>query len=488
MNLNNIWLGSEETYLEAQAAHERYLAHLQSGKPLAQVKASSDDEDDDPWDDDITEIVDGVAIITIQGSLLDGTFGWIGKWFGIVGYGDIQNALVKAVQNMDVRSIMLVIKSGGGAVSGVEETAALIQNVDAVKPVTTYSPSTMASAALWLGVAARKVYAGSTAIVGSIGTLTVVASRARQLKEDGIDAKVVRSGKYKALGHPVDELSEEALAEAQSKIDYLADMFLSYVADRRGVNKGAADAKFGQGRTFVGHQAQGVDLVDEVLAYSDAFVKTKSSAGPDNRPKFLAGVQQTGEISADNATQAKGTNMPHIPTPEELAAMAAAGIALESADADQEANKGETKAGGDNPDDPDAEDSSVTAKVHAEVVAQVATLTAALAEAQAAVAAAQATAEKAKTDADALVAQYSGLADIARNAIKTMAVATNNAVNVAQLPVEKLAATHAEMSEAFKAKFKVGGVAATKPEQQTTKQTAALVNPLFAHAAQQKRK
>lgn len=488
MNLNNIWLGSEETYLEAQAAHNRYLEHIQANGINARVKACDDEDDDDKWDDQnpITEVVDGVAIITIEGSLLDGKFGMFGRWFGIVGYGDIQEALVNAVGNGNIQSIMLVIKSGGGAVSGVQETADLIRSVDAVKPVSTFSPSTMASAALWLGVAARKVSAGGTAIVGSIGTLTVVASQARALKERGIDAQVVRSGKYKALGHPVDELSEEAIAEAQSKIDYLADMFLSYVADRRGIAKGAADTRFGQGRTFVGQQAYGVGLVDEISTYSEAFVKAKAAAGTDNRPKFFAGVQQTGEISADNPTQAKGNNMPHIPTPEELAAMAAAGIAVESdaaaeaAVAAAAATGGQAATGGDNPDDPDADDSSVTAEVHAAVVAEVATLTAALAEAQANL-------EQAKTDAAAQVAQFSGLADIARNAIKTMAVATNNAVNVAEIPVEKLAATHAEMSEAFKAKFKVGGVAATNTQEKPTK-VAAVVNPLFAHAAQQKRK
>lgn len=483
MNLNNIWLGSEETYLQAQAAHNRYLEHVQANGIGARVKACDDENDDDKWDEEnpITEVVDGVAIITVEGSLLDGKFGMFGRWFGIVGYGDIQEALVNAVGNGNIQSILLVIKSGGGAVSGVQETADLIRNVDAVKPVSTFTPSTMASAALWLGLAARRVTAGSTAIVGSIGTLTVVASQARALKERGIDAQVVRSGKYKALGHPVDELSEEALAEAQSKIDYLADMFLAYVADRRGIAKGAADTKFGQGRTFVGQQAYGVGLVDEISSYSEAFVKAKATAGPDNRPKFFAGVAQTGEISADNPTQAKGNDMPHIPTPEELAAMAAAGIAVESEAATEAAVAATTAtAGGDNPDDPDADDSSVTAEAHAAVVAEVATLTAALAEAQAAV-------EQAKTEAAAQVAQFSGLADIARNAIKTMAVATNNAVNVAEIPVEKLAATHAEMSEAFKAKFKVGGVAATNTQEKPTK-VAAVVNPLFAHAAQQKRK
>lgn len=483
MNLNNIWLGSEETYLEAQVAHNRYLEHIQANGVNACTKACDDEnDDDDKWDEEnpITEVVDGVAIITIEGSLLDGKFGMFGRWFGIVGYGDIQEALVNAVGNGNIQSILLVIKSGGGAVSGVQETADLIRSVDAVKPVSTFTPSTMASAALWLGVAGRKVSAGGTAIVGSIGTLTVVASQARALKERGIDAQVVRSGKYKTLGHPVDELSEEAIAEAQSKIDYLADMFLEYVADRRGIAKGAADARFGQGRTFVGQQAYGVGLVDEISTYSEAFVKAKAAAGPDNRPKFFAGDQQTGEISADNPTQAKGNNMPHIPTPEELAAMAAAGIAVES-DAAAEAAAAAGKAtGGDNPDNPDADDSSVTAEAHAAVVAEVATLTAALAEAQANM-------EQVKADAATQVAQFSGLADIARNAIKTMAVATNNAVNVAEIPVEKLAATHAEMSEAFKAKFKVGGVAATNTQEKPTK-VAAVVNPLFAHAAQQKRK
>ena len=67
---------------------------------------------------------------------------------------------------------MLDVSSGGGQVSGVDDTAQLISRVNNVKPVVTYTGSTM-GAALWLGASANHTVAGKTAIVGSLGVIMV---------------------------------------------------------------------------------------------------------------------------------------------------------------------------------------------------------------------------------------------------------------------------------------------------------------------------
>lgn len=473
--MNDIWLGSEVLYNAAMAALGKVEAY--------NAEHPDRDEEENPY----LQVVDGVAIITVSGALLDGRYGIVGSWFGITGYGDISEALVSAVSNPEVGSIMLVIKSGGGTVSGVAETAELIATVDSIKPVTTYSPSTMASAALWLGVTGRKVFAGRTALVGSIGAMTVVMSKSRMLEENGIDAKVVRSGEHKALGHPVDPMQEAAIEDAQKRVDYMASIFMSHVADRRNMSLPLAQSRFGKAGVFIGEEAKSLGLVDAIVSYSAAFSSTKALAKPDNGVRVIASTVADVQCSNDNSTQVQG-NTPmktkpgthtHTPSAEQLEAMAAAGV----------------MPGGEGGED--ADDSSVTGAV-AETIegfkAQVLELTTQLSTEQAALASlkaehetlvtefgvTKAALEKATTDNEALA----GLAEIALNSIKVMNISLNVKSDLSNVGLTELAALHKETAAKFKEKFRAGGVAATAPESGKTKSEKSEINPLFAAAAQ----
>lgn len=469
--MSDIWLGTEDSYRQAIAGTQKLEAHqAQHG-----IKAEFHDDEEEENLKDYLQIVDGVAIINVSGSLVDETLGWRGKYYGMTGYGDIQRAAVAAVKNPEVSSIMLNIKSGGGAVSGVQETADLLANIDKIKPVTTYTSSYMGSAALWLGMAGREVFASETAIVGSIGTLIVMTSRHRMLQENGIDAVVVRSGKYKALGHPAEPMSDEAVAQAQEKADYLADIFLSYVAGRRKVTKAAADSKFGQGREFIGTQAAAVGLIDKVVSYSDAYVRAKALAGNDNRGRIFSATMPTDKPETYNSGTPKGQNSMHIPTPEELAAMAGVDLTAEaSSEVDAAASTTPVVASAQVPE---ASPELVLA------AAQLATAQAELATAQAAVAAVQAELATAKVAADAAQAQAAALADIVMASVKSMTVALGGtSASVDATPVAELAAKHAEVSAQFKTKYRAGGVASTST-QASTKPVVATLNPLFLAAA-----
>lgn len=483
---DEIWFGTEASFYSGLQGLAKYDAYV-AAHPNEEEKEQSS----------YLSIVDGVGLITVQGSLYDGKFGWIGAMFGITGYGDIQEAMIQAIESQDVKSIMLVVKSGGGAVSGVNETAQLIANVDKIKPVITYSPSMMASAALWLGASGREMFVSDTCISGSIGTLMVLASRSEQLKKEGIDARVIRSGKYKALGHPVEPLTDEAVEKAQAQADYLADIFLAHVAERRGVTKAAALKAFGEGREFVGAQAVTAGLVDGVKTYSATFTLTKSLAIPDNKSKVVGAHVVNPGITADNGNQSQGTVMPnpHIPTPEQLAALAA-GVVLDAPDAaaqaaakkleeDAATKKAEEDAAALAAAEQEAQRIAAEADAPAQVVAltaQVETLTAEAATAKTTVETltAEVAASKAKTEA--LV----GLADIAKASIRTMSVALNRQVaDLDAMAPEALAALHTEVKDLFVAKYKTGSVSATTKKVEA--ETKVSVNPLFIAAAQLKR-
>lgn len=464
--LEKFWMGSDDSYDHAISALEKIDA-IKADKVSSDSRLLVEDSDVSPY----LSIVEGVGVINIVGSLLDGSFGEIGLIFGVTGYGDIQKALMDSVADPEVKSILLMVKSGGGSVSGVSETARLIQTVDKIKPVVTYSNSTMASAALWLGLSARSSYVGDTAVVGSIGTVTVLESRYRQLQDAGIDLAVVRSGKYKAIGGVVEPITDLALAETQKTIDYLADIFLSYVSERRGVNKVSADSRFGQGRTFVGQQAVDVSLVDAVLTYNQAFITTKSLNLSDKSSKFFGATIAGVDNSVDNSTMEKEKDM-HIPTSEQLAAMA--GIDINAEDTEQAPSDAPT----------DVADTGVTQEQNPELASakeELAKVSADLSKAMSDldVVKGEVAELKAKAAADAEV--FADMSSIVRAGVKTMALPLNlDTGPLAEMSGKELISKHKEVSNLFKSKIKAGTSSVSAKE---TKPQESAIAPAFAEQA-----
>lgn len=439
-----LWLGSQESFDAYTAADARKLvdpkfsaASDYSSEVMAQIYS----------------VQQNVGVISIKGSLVEGSAGY-GVFFGQTGYDDIRAALVAAVSNPEVKSILLDVSSGGGQVSGVDDTAQLISRVNAVKPVVTYTGSTMGSAALWLGSSSSYAVAGKTAIVGSLGIIIVHMDRSEELRSMGRKPTVIRAGSEKALASPYEPLSEKAQAGLQSQADILYGVFLNHVASSRGVSATNGDKKFGQGRTFIGQQAVDVGLVDKLGTYEDAFAKAQAM-----RPSKKKGGMQADALLcppsatalSDNPEHIEGTTMPQPLTDEALAAMAA-GVEIEAQTSDENAPAVE----------PAVDHTAALAELTATHTAALAALTA---QHETALAAANARQEK--------------FVEIARNSVKTMGIHFGvKADAVAAMDADQVLAEHTRLADLFKAKFRVGGVAATTPEVVTKAKVSA--PPMFA--------
>ena len=448
-----LWLGSQESFDAYTAADAR---------KIADPKFSAASDYSSEVMSQIYSVQQNVGVISIKGSLVEGSAGY-GTFFGQTGYDDIRAALVAAVSNPEVKSILLDVSSGGGQVSGVDDTAQLISRVNAVKPVVTYTGSMMGSAALWLGASSSYVVAGKTAIVGSLGVIMVHMDRSEELRSMGRKPTVIRAGSEKALASPYEPLSEKAQAGLQSQADMMYGVFLNHVASSRGVSATNGDKKFGQGREFVGQQAVDVGLVDKLGTYEDAFSKAQAMKPPktmDKKPAKKMGKTMADALLcppaatalSDNPEHIEGTTMLQPLTEEALAAMAA-GVEIES----------ET-------DELETEPAAEAAVDHASALAAL------TATNEAALAALTAQYEAGLVTANARLEKF---VEIARNSVKTMGIHFGvKADAVAAMDADQVLTEHARLADLFKAKFKVGGVAATTPEVVTKAKVSA--PPMFA--------
>lgn len=96
----------------------------------------------------------------------------------------------KADASDNIIGHLLYVDSPGGSVDGTMDFANAIKNLN--KPVVAYTDGMMASAAMWIGSAAREIYASNElCTVGSIGTMISYEDWSEFFKSQGIVQKDV---------------------------------------------------------------------------------------------------------------------------------------------------------------------------------------------------------------------------------------------------------------------------------------------------------
>lgn len=465
--LNETWAGTESSLLTAEKAEDRVIER-QAG-----MTTSPAQEEDQSR---LLSISDGLAVIAVKGPLVNSDSPYL-QYFGVTGYPEIRTALVEAAQDPDVKQIMLEIDSGGGAVSGVSDTANLIRMIHKqVKPVTAFTDGSMMSAAYWLGSSAGKVMIGKSAQVGSIGVIAVHKEYSAQLKAEGVGVNVIRAGKYKALANSVEPLSEAGKAQIQASVDDAYKVFVEHIAEARGKTYAYADTHMAQGQEFGAEAAVTAGLADKVTTF-DAVVgdlKKKavdaSSRNVDNRGKsttLLHGEveQLSGEqdmvvkkalTEADIAILAAGGTLEAAaPTPEELETARLAAEAKAKADAEAAAA------------------TAVSTQNLDKLNATVQLLNEQVATKDAAILAAGVKTAQLEDALVKLAASTAQLTGLARESVNTMRVALGmSALDLSAMDAAKVLAEHDALVPTYKAKFPVGGVAAVSAEASTRKSSA----------------
>ena len=222
---------------------------------------------------------DGVAIIPVIGPIFPRA-----NLFTAISGATAVSTLAKdfgeALQNKDVRAIVLNIDSPGGEVTGVSEIADMVFNGRGVKPITAYVYGLGASAAYWIASAADQVIIADTAEVGSIGVVSAWTDTREKDKKSGVNTIEIVSS-YSPRKRP--DLSTDAgKAQILEIVDSLAETFLKKVARNRGVSAKFVLKNFGQGGLLVGQAAADAGMVDAVGSFEGVMESTIANT----KPKF----------------------------------------------------------------------------------------------------------------------------------------------------------------------------------------------------------
>lgn len=238
---------------------------------------------------------DSLAVVHIEGSLLNHPLPLRAFGMNVTTYGEIQQAVHQLARDANITDVMFQVSSGGGSGTGMYATSNLVARLGDTRKLHTFANSSMGSAAYYLGVNSPRIYSDKMAMVGSIGVYMTMVSRAKALENEGMDVRVVRAGEFKALGNTSEPISDKALAEWQKIVDTSYIDFLEHTSAKRGINQETFRRQAAEGREFFGPEAVQVGLVDEVLSFDETVEKIlNAQAGKTSILTPRSGGNQTG--------------------------------------------------------------------------------------------------------------------------------------------------------------------------------------------------
>lgn len=205
------------------------------------------------------EFVDGIAVFDVSG-VVGRKFSSFLNSSGVTSVDVLQRMLTAAADDDRVIGIVFDMDSPGGTVSGTPETAAAMQYAGTRKPTAVYASGMAASAAYWIAAPSHAIYAGQTAMIGSIGVYSAFLDQSRNYEKEGYKVELFKTGKYKGMGISGLPLTDEQRELLQANVDEVFGWFKAAVK----ANRGQISDDAMQGQVVYAEEAKKLGLIDGV--------------------------------------------------------------------------------------------------------------------------------------------------------------------------------------------------------------------------------
>lgn len=217
-----------------------------------------------------------VAIIYAQGEIQSGEGS-----DEIIGSDRIAEAIRIARLDDKVKAIVLRVNSPGGSALASDVIWREVVLAKMAKPVIASMGDVAASGGYYIACAADTIMAMPTTITGSIGVFGMIPNAKKLLNEKiGVSFDEVSTNANSGYGTLVAPMTPYQLAITQKSVEQVYDVFISHVAEGRGMTKAQVDS-IGQGRVWSGTDAKQIGLVDLFGNLQDAVKLAASMAKLD---------------------------------------------------------------------------------------------------------------------------------------------------------------------------------------------------------------
>ncbi|WP_181181032.1 S49 family peptidase [Mesorhizobium sp. B1-1-2] len=197
-------------------------------------------------------------------------------------------------------SVIYDVDSPGGTVSGIDTAATEIRRLASLKPSIAHIGGMGCSAAYWLPAAAGEIVAARTSLVGSVGALIRYADLEGILTRLG--ANIVEVIAAQSPNKRLDPNSEDGRAELQAIADHGAEMFISALAETRGVDRDTIMESYGQGLVFTAPDALSRGMIEKIASFEETLADLAARPAAPRTAAAAAASAENKEVSMTTAT------------------------------------------------------------------------------------------------------------------------------------------------------------------------------------------
>lgn len=214
-----------------------------------------------------------IAVIRIFGPIGGGD-GLFGK---PVSSDEIVGMINRAGKESGVNGILVEINSPGGSPVSSEEIMKAVR--DSEKPTVALIRDLGASGGYWIASGADYIVASPVSLTGSVGVTAAYLQFSGFFDEHGINYERIVSGKYKDLGTPYRNLTDDERKILLFDLVLMHKYFLDSVTENRQITDNESILKIATARVFLGGEAKELGLVDELGGKKEAEAWLKGQTG-----------------------------------------------------------------------------------------------------------------------------------------------------------------------------------------------------------------
>lgn len=236
----------------------------------------------------------GVTFISLMITALSGeSVDYGGEKVGVIEIiGTIENSKtiihhIKTFREQkSIKAIVLRIDSPGGGVGPSQEIYREIRKTIEEKKVVVSMGGVAASGGYYVAAASNGIVANPGTVTGSIGVIMGYTNYKELMEKIGLVSVVIKSGKFKDVGSPTRDITEEEKALLEKVIKTIHHQFVADIAQGRSMKIDEV-AAIADGRIFTGEDAQTLGLVDRLGNLEDAVKWAGELAGIDGEIKTV---------------------------------------------------------------------------------------------------------------------------------------------------------------------------------------------------------
>ncbi len=219
-----------------------------------------------------------IATVYVEGTIASGNVDSLGIATGYQHAWTLEQ-IDYLMSDENNKGLILFVDSPGGGVYESDELYLKIKEYQETtkNPVYAAMGNMAASGGYYISAPADKIYANRNTWTGSIGvTMGTLFDVSELLQKYGIKTHTITSGANKAMGSPVDPMTEEQRAIFQSLIDEAYDQFTGIVSTEREIPI-EATKKLADGRIYTAKQALKLKLIDKIGTYDEALADMRTT-------------------------------------------------------------------------------------------------------------------------------------------------------------------------------------------------------------------